>query len=615
LTARRLLAVLFFISLFAMSVRETIDPDLWWHLATGRYIVETRSIPRHDVFSYTVPEHRWITHEWLTQVLMYGVYRLLGLPGLMLAAAGVITLTFGLVYAQCAGRPHLAVFVVLLAALASAVTWGARPQMVNMLMAAGFTWVLRQNRRTGEWRIANSEHEAHEERKGHRGHNRWLRILPLLMALWVNMHSGFFLGFVLMGVAWVGEVLHISKPSNLQTCQPSNLLTFKPSNLLISQSALFPVILLSILASLLNPNTYRMLLYPFGTLGSQAMQRYIQEWHSPNFHRPEYWPFALLLLGTAAVLALGPRLRHSPAQDHPGDRTIPPTPALPHRERETNSLEGGRIVDLLWFLGFGAAGLISARHIPLFAVVAPPLVTHCIRDWGQGARDKGQGTREKKKVLPSTVQPSNLQPVLNWVLLFLAVLAAGGWIAGVIARNDEAIAQRYPVQALEYVEAHGLADKRVYNSYNWGGYLLWRGYPVFIDGRADVYGDEFIYYYLQTYQLQGDWRRPLDDYGVDYVLIESTASLGTLLREAQDWQEVYRDEVAVVFVNAKDTSTKGTKGAKGPGDWRTEKLEDWKIGRLRDWETGCWDRRRSTKPNLPTFQLPNLPIFQPPNLP
>jgi hypothetical protein len=241
-----------------------------------------------------------------------------------------------------------------------------------------------------------------------------------------------------------------------------------------------------------------MLLYPFETLGSDAMQTYIQEWHSPNFHRIEYWPFALLLLGGAVTLVLSRR-------------------------------KAG-VTDLLLFFGFGFAGLLSARHIPLFAVVAAPVVTRALA-----------GVR-----VPASRRPRLV--VLNWVILLVVVALAGVWMADKFQADREAEAERYPVEALAYIREQGLADDRVYNSYNWGGYLIWKGFPVYIDGRADVYMDAFMDEYVLAYQLRGDWRVPLETYDVDYVLIERGASLGRVLAEVPEWERVYEDEVAVIFV-------------------------------------------------------------------
>ncbi|MCZ7669684.1 MAG: hypothetical protein M5U34_22160 [Chloroflexi bacterium] len=97
MSIRKLFTWLFVLALFAIAVRETLDPDMWWHLRTGEYILQA-GIPRQDVFSFTVPEHEWITHEWLSQVVMWGIYQVGGLPGLILVFAGLTTLTFWLVY-------------------------------------------------------------------------------------------------------------------------------------------------------------------------------------------------------------------------------------------------------------------------------------------------------------------------------------------------------------------------------------------------------------------------------------------------------------------------------------------------------------------------------------
>lgn len=466
LNIRRLATIILFVALFTMAVREAADPDMWWHLATGRYILEQRIIPRHDVFSYTVPHHRWFTHEWLTQIVMYGLYHLGGKTALILATAAMVTVAFALVYWQCEGRPYVAIFLVLVGAAASAVTWGPRPQMLNILLMAVFTALLECYRR---------------------GDRRVLWAFPPLTALWVNLHSGFFLGLGLLGVVLIGEELAVL----LRRSTPRTLPTPR-------RTALALTLVFCVLAALLNPNGYRMLLYPFETLGSQAMQSYIQEWSSPNFHQVEYWPFAFLLLGGVAALVLSRRSVY--------------------------------LTDLLLFLGFGFAGLLSARHIPLFAVVAVPVISRALG-----------GIR-----LPASRRAGLVS--LNWVILLLLLFAAGLWIATVLDQGQQAEVTYYPVAALDYIRDHDLAERRVYNSYNWGGYLIWEGLPVFIDGRADVYGDAFMDEYVLAYQLRGDWRVPLEKYDVDYVLIESGASFARLLEETPEWERAYQDEVAVIFV-------------------------------------------------------------------
>ncbi len=475
LTTGRLFLAILFLSLATLAVQETLDPDLWWHLRTGQHIWEMRAIPRQDVFSYTASEHQWITHEWLSELAMYGLYSLGGMAGLIIAFALVIALTWWLVYRRCPGKPYIAAFLVLLGAIASAVTWGARPQMLSLLLASAFLCVLDEYKRDGRNRL-------------------WL--LPPLMALWVNMHSGYMVGLALIGIYVLGDggarLLGLVGSHTMEARRIRNLAW---------------VGMACLAASLLNPNGYHMWLYPFDTLGSGAMQAYIQEWFSPDFHQAAYQPFAILILLEILTFALS------------------------RRQADATDVVLG--VGLTW------AALLSARHIPLFAVAVCPIIARqlmdCLEDRGWvGFLRSGSGA-------------SGRLIAINWLILLAVVIGCGARIAQVLAGNAEAVAQAYPVEAVGYLEREGIGD-RIYNSYSWGGYLIWRGRPVFIDGRADVYGDRFIAEYLKAQQLGRDWREPLEKYGVDSILIQRGVPMATMLEESGEWKQIYADEVAEIFV-------------------------------------------------------------------
>ena len=479
MNVQRLFTLLFIVSLFTMAVRETLDADMWWHLRTGEHILE-EEIPGQDLFSFTVPDNEWITHEWLSQVFMWVGYRWTGFTGLIVIFASLITLALVLVYMRCDGRPYLAAFVVLLAALASAPFWGVRPQVFNMLFAALFVFLV----------------EGFKDGKFHR---RTLWLLPVLTLLWANLHSGYLLGVVLLGSYVVGEGLQLRFGT-----RSDRGLDWKGIRwLAVITVACF-------LAAVLNPNGPELWIYPFFTLGSGAMQQYIQEWQSPNFHLNIFWPFAALLgIGVFSFIVGKKR------------------PAW---------------IDILLFIGTGAAGLLSARHIPLFAIVASPIIARYLLATLEGSRLypilSGQQT---------THMTGRLQ-VLNWLLLILGVAVAVYWTSNKTGQNEAAIAEQFPVMAVDYLEESGLAESRGYNSYNWGGYLIWRGVPVYVDGRADVYGDDFLQTYRKTFDLTSQWREPLDEYEVDYVLMESSHPLLTLLAADEDWDEAYRDHVAAIYL-------------------------------------------------------------------
>lgn len=479
LGTQRLMVLVLLLCIFFMATREIIDPDFWWHLRTGQYISETTSIPRQDIFSHTMPDQPWITHEWLTEVVLYGTYTVAGQNGLILAFATIITAAFALLYLRCPGRPYLAAFIVLLAAITSAVTWGVRPQMLSLLLASASLYIL-------------DSYQA--------GRRRCIWLMPPLMVLWANLHGSFLLGLVLPMVYVVGATI-----TNLASERHQQKLDWRDIRLLLV------VTLISAAATVVNPNGVRLLLYPLGTLGSTAMQAYITEWFSPDFHLTQFQPLAAFIL--MMIVALGLSRRRPSA------------------------------TEFLFLVGFGYAALRSARHIPYFVLVAAPILTAQLLDiW-----DRSQWSRT---FTTSKRQAGNTHLVANWLLLTLVLLGGVIRVSLVLQGNADAQREVFPVDAVEFIVDEQVGGN-IYNLYHWGGYLAWTlypDYPVFIDGRADVYGDAFIDEYLQVYQLREDWHAPLDKYGVNLVIIDKGSSLSTVLNESPNWHRPYVDERAAIFV-------------------------------------------------------------------
>ncbi len=106
-----------------------------------------------------------------------------------------------------------------------------------------------------------------------------------------------------------------------------------------------------------------------------------------------------------------------------------------------------------------------------------------------------------------------------------------------------------PYDAIEFIRVEQPAGP-IFNSYNWGGYQifkLWPTYPTYIDGRTDLYDDEFIRRYLNVMVAGGDWQQALMDDGINLIFVESSNVLVKFLRQDSAWTEIYRDEMAVIF--------------------------------------------------------------------
>lgn len=480
LTLRRVVAILLFAQLFSAGIRETPDPDMWWHLRTGE-LIYGHGVPHYDVFSFTATDHQWVTHEWLSDVFTWGAYRTVGLDGLVVLFAALSAVAFWMVYTVSSGRPYLAGLVAVLSAMTAAPSFGVRPQVFNLLFAAAFVSII-------------------EGFKHQRLSRRALWLLPVLSLLWANVHSAHLFGVALLAAYAFGEILdHFHERS------AGRRLNWHDTRLLVILS----VICLSV--GLVNPNGWHLWAFPFGTLASHEIQENILEWASPDFHRYVYLPFGF-------VMALGVV-------------TWVRSPTQPSWS------------DVLLFLGTAAAGLWSRRHIALFAVIATPII----------ARSLEQSLRGTKAHAVMCARDGDTPPTLqrlrlNWVLLIVALAATVGWDVRRLSKTTSAIATTYPVGAVDFLEREGLASAHGYNTYMWGGYMIWRHVPVFVDGRAELYGNEFLSYYLKTFRMEDDWRKPLQDFAVAYVLLERSNPVSTLLAASGEWRQVYGDKVAKIFV-------------------------------------------------------------------
>ncbi len=214
----------------SLSIFPLQDFDVWFHLATGRYILEHTTIPHHDVFSHTAHGSRWITHEWLTEVLFVVLYRSGGITGLIGFKALVVCLT-ALTLFVLGRRVRLApewILTVLTPCLFM-ISFRAfvRPHILTelclavlLLMLYGFPDVTRN-------------------------HGRWL--IPLGMLLWANLHSGALLGYITLvivlgsGICMHGRFARVTAPPLKHTIQ---------------------ILVVSFIALLCNPNFLDGLLYP-----------------------------------------------------------------------------------------------------------------------------------------------------------------------------------------------------------------------------------------------------------------------------------------------------------------------------------------------------------------
>jgi hypothetical protein len=467
LTTKRAFLAVVFLGIFAMTARNITDPDIWWHLKTGEYIANHNSVPHTDPFSYTRAGQPWIAHEWLSELLLFELERSIGFGGLILTFSAILCAAFFFLYLRCGPAPYIAGVLTLFGAWSTASVWGVRPQVLSLLLTSLWLLLLERSERNPKLLWGT---------------------LPLTL-LWVNLHAAFALGLALSALFLLGEWIE-------------NKLAHRSQQSL--RHAVF-ILLLDLLIVPLNPNGLRMFSYPFETLRSPAIQNYIVEWASPNFHRPEYWLFLLIILGTFAALTWS-RLQLRPR-------------------------------DLLLLLVSLYASLCSIRMIPLFILIAVPLIAQRLGNWPY--------TNPRPQRNPAS------RTALNAVIVLSMVIFATVRITQVIQRLPETLAQQFPAGAVAYLQSHPPAGP-IFNHYDWGGYLIWNLYPstpVFIDGRTDLYGEPLLHDFADLYQFHGPWQQIVQRWQIQTVIVPSDSALATGLGSAPGWTVSYQDSQATILTD------------------------------------------------------------------
>lgn len=316
-----------------------------------------------------------------------------------------------------------------------------------------------------------------------------------LMAIWANMHGGFTLGIALAFAFTLETFFAARARADVRHWAQS--------------WAIF--LSLMLLASMATPHSYHGLVFTWQVLvqDSYALSL-IGEWKSPDFHY--FQPLILWLLGgLALVLYQGLRL--------------PP-------------------MRLVLLLGFLYLSLKHVRNVDLLGLVVPLIIASSFSlQWSQ---------RERVPLRPDRIQqwlqalPGRSNLTASSAIVVLALAAA--WLIEQVQPTTPSseIAPKNAVQAAIAAGARG----PVLNGYGYGGYLIYSGIPVHIDGRSDMYRDAFIQEYVEAIELRHG--RPLQPflakYRIGWTLLPVDIPLVTALDQLPGWKRIYGDDLAVVHM-------------------------------------------------------------------
>jgi hypothetical protein len=475
--------------------------DFWWYLASGERILATGSVPTTDPFSYTAEGRPWINHMWATQVLFTLLWEYWGRLALIALKTVVVVATFAVLLVTMRTRgvhPLMAAAVTLLAAWTGAGFWHARPQTFTYLFVAVLAWILRPG-----W----------EERRS------TFVLVPALVVLWVNLHAGFMMAGLVIGVVGLATALPLLFDRERRRAG------WRVAGLTCVLGLAAGV------ASLANPFGIQAILFPLEVVQSVPFMTSTIEWFPPNFHHSGFRPLELMLLLLFPAFAWG-RSRLSAA-------------------------------DVGLILVFAHLGLTSVRHVPLFAVVAAAPLADALQgalmsirqvDWGRLRDRVRRGLPSIGSALTAPTAPLAAASGL------LVVVVSAYWMAMAQGPANpislDLAESRYPSRTMAFIREHRLPPP-LFSVYAWGGYELWRLYPqyrMFIDGRTHVYGPDVLKDFLEVTNVGPRWQVVLDKWHVQTILALRPSALTETLVAQGGWRLVFTEREAVVFVRDTDAN-------------------------------------------------------------
>ena len=189
---------------------------------------------------------------------------------------------------------------------------------------------------------------------------------------------------------------------------------------------------------------------------------------------------------------------------------------------------------------------ISQRSLGPFVVVATPVVINSLKEiWSEGLPPLSKQLERLYNPKKSNPIPASLATILNMFIVGTLIFVAS--MRAYSISSTQQVHNGWPLKAVEWIRANR-PNGQIFNAYNWGGYLQWElpEYPVFIDGRADLYGEKTMSDWWSVVNATDEGLALLDSWQVNFVLLEPGWPI--LERLSQNaWHVLYRDDTAIIL--------------------------------------------------------------------
>jgi hypothetical protein len=480
-------------AMLATVTSQLADPDFFWHLRAGQWMIENGKIPENDPFLWSQTSTPWMNHEWLSDIVFFALHKAGG-GTLISIFVGLLfggTLTLLYTFLKFKASPFMAILFTSLGAAVILPWAGCRPQSITYFLFTVFLFTLL--RYQGDFRVSR------------------LWILPPLMILWANLHGAFIIGIVLLGMFAGLMTLDAFWNTGLREWRRC----FRKVN------AIWACWLVTTIAACLTPYGPKLLIHPFKVMKLWIVP-YIAEWQPAVFGQLASASL-FVLIGLWILIQIF--------------RTSKPS-----------------LFELALPFVFTVLSLSQIRQAPLAAIALCASMAPQLNDVCSTLLTLLRSKIKTGKLASKASQ--DLGPIQYVVNGMLAIVGVIGMVILLNGKLDRQLKQMDPMighSAIDFLAKRPQSGP-IFNDYGYGGYLTWRLWPeqqAFIDGRADMYSDQFAKDYVEIIFGKPDWKPRFDRYRFNTVVIGREGALRQLLLAEDEFSEVFSDDKVVVLIRKK----------------------------------------------------------------
>lgn len=442
-----------------LSVKES---DYFWHLKAGEYMVKNKLILVKDVFSWSLEGHKWFSHEWLFEVIIYRLKSFFPNSHVFIYTFICSFLLFFVLFwhnrKNWLKNMSFTSFWIIISLLFVGLL-KARPHMFsNVLLAICL--------------VIYKDLFYNEKSK-------LIYFLPLVSLVWVNVHGGSSSLLYIIGFIFVICGMFKFKFNKIETEQKR--LTKKQ---LIKYLGCIGV---SILVLMINPSGFSMIAYPYINMGDSFMIKLISEWQQTDLNN---W-FHLLYVAFLVMILL-------------------------------IFIFSKKKIKLLDFVLFGIGAFLGLKSIRFWMYVYI-FSSIFIFDY---ISDKRIMEKNNRLILIS----------LSFIFMFIFITNTD-----MIVKRNNQIGNKM----INKIKAEN--PSKLYNFYDYGGYLIYNDIKVFVDGRADLYSNGVLVEYVDLYRLNSGYEKVINKYDFDYYLVPKSSKISDYLKNNDSYELLLKDDEAILY--------------------------------------------------------------------